>query len=206
MENIKFWETWPKSFRYLYLTVLTVFGGSVVFFIVYFLLGAGSVIEWESLVQPAYVDLLLEKVKAYPFSLEVNTESIVFYEWFGGSDLNMNLLATWLYLIFFCVALVLLLSVATTLSKFWYYVSIALFAVLLINFKLELLLLFGNDDRLALILALVLYLPASFYFHTINKNKSLTFRIAIFSLITILLAVVIALTAGVKNPFLYMAA
>ena len=206
MENLIFWNSWSKENKHLYWGVLSVFGLSILFFGIYFLLGAGSVIEWESLVQPEYIDLLIDKVQAYPFTLKVNAESIIFYEWFGGSDLRINLFATYAYLFFFAFAMILMLSVATGLSRFWYFVSVALFTVLLINFKLELLLLFQSGQRIALILALVAYLPLSYYFHAINKDRSLGFRIMAFSLATILLCVIIGFASGVDKPFLYIAA
>ncbi|MDH5398656.1 MAG: hypothetical protein OEX02_10935, partial [Cyclobacteriaceae bacterium] len=179
---------------------------ALIFMFSFSLAGADASINWESLVQTEIMETVLDSFRVYPFTLQVNVENLVFLEWMGGSDININFFATYTYLILLASSLSVILAVSTTLSRFWFLVANTLFIVVLIALKLDLVMLFESTNRLALVFALVAFLPTSYYFHAINKNFSLAFRIITFLTITGLLALTIHFFSGVERPFLHLAA
>jgi predicted Zn-dependent protease len=74
----------------------------------------------------------------------------------------------------------------------------------MVGFKLEQLLLFDRTDKAALILAFLLYLPASYYFHAVRKDTGIRIRLLTFFGLTLIYAAVIHFYSGVSHPFLYI--
>ncbi|UII34872.1 hypothetical protein LVD17_13755 [Fulvivirga ulvae] len=205
MQSIFFWKQWPAPYKQLYVGLILLAFICLGWFGYNYLSGPDTILGWDVIAKTEYVNVLIDSFKTGPFSLNTSADNALFIQQYSGSIPDINITSYYAMLIISTICIVLLLTVVTTLPRFWYFAGIALFAVVLVNFKFELLLLFGSEKKSGLILALVLFLPASYFFNSIKPNTSFLVRLASFTVITIILALAIALFAGVETPFLYLA-
>jgi hypothetical protein len=63
-----------------------------------------------------------------------------------------------------------LLTVITTLPRFWYFMGMALFIAFVVALRVEVLALFGFTNRIPIIVVLLLYLLPAVFFQS-NQNK-----------------------------------
>jgi hypothetical protein len=100
---------------------------------------------------------------------------------------------------------VLLLTLITTLEKFWYFAGMALFILFMVSMRLEVLRLFEVPGRIVPIIIIALFAMVSFYFNSFRPATSFLVRLFTFLFLTALLALAIVLFAGVEYPFLHLA-
>jgi len=205
MQSGFFWKNWSSPYREIYSALFFLFIVSILTFAYFTILGPEGIIGWSYLVETKPVQFVMEQFTNGPITLQTDVESKVFLQSFVGNFPETQIWSYYAFLIVTTGCLVVLLTISTTLSRFWYLVASSLFVVALVNFKFELLLLFGSDSKLGLIIALVLYLPISYYFNAIKTNVSFLTRFLIFLSITILLALVILFFTEVPVPFFHLA-
>lgn len=205
MQSKFFWKHWSAPYKQLYIGLIILSLLCLSWFAYNYLAGPDAIIGWDVIAKTEHVNVLIDSFKTGPFSLSTSADNTLFTQQYSGSIPNVNTLSYYAFLAISAVCIVILLTVVTTLPRFWYFVGIALFAVVLVNYKLELLLIFGSEKKLGLIIALVLFLPASYFFNSIKPATSFLIRLATFSVLTIILALIIALFSEVDTPFLYLA-
>ena len=136
--------------------------------------------------------------------MDLTVDQYLINQIFEGSDLLFSSWPALLLLFVLAACLILGLSLATDLNRFWFLVSQVVFIFIMAGFKLEQLLLFNRTDKAALILAFLLYLPASYYFHAVRKQTVILTRIAVFTLLTMVFGAIVHFYSGVSHPFLYL--
>ena len=109
-------------------------------------------IGWNITAKTEHIDVLIDTFKVGPFSLSTSADNTIFFQQYGGAIPDVNTTSYYFFLTVSVCCIVLLFTIVTTLPRFWYFVGTALFAVVLVNFKLELLLLFGSEEKVGLIL------------------------------------------------------
>lgn len=206
MQAFFFWKEWPRPFKELYYFLFITFCAAVIWMVYAYLQGNAITLDWNTLGDTQKTDTLINSFKVGPFTLSVSAESTIFYQRFEGSFPRLNILSYYIFLAVTVVSANILLTIATTLSRFWYYVGIALFAAFLVNLKLELLMLFGSDWKSGLTIALLLFLPCSYFFNVIKPNISFVKRLGVFMLLTLVMGLIIYFFSEVKSPFLYLSA
>ncbi|MBL6446442.1 hypothetical protein JMN32_08990 [Fulvivirga sp. 29W222] len=205
MQSKFFWKHWSAPYKQLYIGLITIALTSLAWFGYNYLTGPDAILGWDIMAKTEHINVLIDSFKIGPFSLTTSANNTLFLQQYNGSAPNINTTSYYTFLGVSTVCIILLLTIVTTLPRFWYFVGIALFAVVLVNFKFELLLLFESEKKLGLTLALVLYLPASYFFNSIKPNTSFITRLASFAGVTAILAVIIGLFSSVDTPFLYLA-
>lgn len=205
MQSLFFWKDWSRPFKFLYLVLFIIFCAVVAWMLYAHFTGTEIFINWNILGETKKTDAIINTFKLGPFSLTVSAENTIFYQRFEGSAPIIHVLSYYVFLIITVVAANILLTIITTLSRFWFYVGMAFFAIFLVNLKLELLLLFDTDWKIGLIVPLILFLPTSYYFNVINPGISFIRRLGVFTLLTIGIAVLIHFSAGLSYPFFYIA-
>ncbi len=203
MDNLFFWKSWPSPQKQIYQIFILLLAASLIYYLVGYFWSSKLVIQWETISQIKAVPLVLEHFSFGGIPLGISADFYAITQVFEGSDLQLSTWPAHLLLISIALSLVLGLSICTDLSRFWFLVSQIIFIFILVGFKLEQLLLFDRTDKLALILAFVLYLPAGYYFH-ITKSVGLLPRILWYFLITLIFGAVIYFFSGVSTPFLYL--
>jgi len=162
------------------------------------------VIQWQTISKITTMPLLLDSWRFASIPMDLTVDQYLINQIFEGSDLLFSSWPALLLLFVLAACLTLGLSLATDLNRFWFLVSQVVFIFIMAGFKLEQLLLFNRTDKAALILAFLLYLPASYYFHAIRKQTAIPTRLTVFTILTIIFGVLIHTYSGVSHPFLYL--
>ena len=203
--NLFFWKQWNKPERAFYWVFLAFFVLSIIFYLAGYYQGTGTVINWVVVSKNQTINLLREGVNLGAVTLNYQADNYLINETFEGSDIKVNYVASYLFLAFVAVSMVFYLTVITGLSRFWFIAGVIVFIALMINFKLDQLLLFGSYKNIPLYIILALYLPLSYYFHAFAVHVSFFWRWLIFALVTMVVGVLLIWFAGVSNPVLYLA-
>lgn len=216
MSNLFFWNFWKnKADRYFYTSTFALFLIAFLFYFISYFVGNGFVIHWEKVSETKAQPTVIDSFEKNLFEFQITADSFLIVESFKASDIFLNFTATNLYLFFLLFGMVLLLTTATFLSRTWYIVIVAIFIFYLTTLNTELLYLFGSDQRVFLIIALVAYIPVSYYFHAFANERvrtkfdkwtnSLVVRFFVFALITAALAGVIGKFSQVPHPEMFIA-
>ena len=203
--NLFFWKQWNKSERAFYWFFLTLFVLSIIFYLAGYYLGTGTVINWVVVSKNQTINLLREGVNLGAVTLNYQADNYLINETFEGSDIKVNYVASYLFLAFVAVSMVFYLTVIARFNRFWFIAGVIVFIALMINFKLDQLLLFGSYKNIPLYVILGLYLPLLYYFHAFAVHVSFFWRWLVFALVTLVVGVLLIRFAGVNNPMLYLA-
>ena len=204
MNNLIFWSDWPKFQKSLFQLFLILLCVTLAYYLIGYFWSSRLVIQWETISKVTAVPLLIESWKFSSIPLEINVDQFLTSQIFEGSDLMLSSWPAALLLSILVACLVLCLSLATDLSRFWFLVSQVAFIFVMVGFKLEQLLLFDRTDKAALILAFLIYLPTSYYFHAVRQQSPLSLRLLSFSVVTVIFGAVVYFYSGVEHPFLYL--
>jgi len=199
-----FWNAWPKSQRLLFQTFLALLAAALIYYLIGYFWSSGLVIQWQTISKITTLPLLLESWRFASIPMDLTVDQYLINQIFEGSDLLISSWPALLLLFVLAACLILGLSLATDLSRYWFLASQVVFIFVMVGFKLEQLLLFNRTDKAALILAFLLYLPASYYFHAVKKQTVLPKRLAVFTVLTLVFGVIIHFYSGVSHPFLYL--
>lgn len=204
MSTLLFWKSWPNHLRHLYQGLLLLLALAFIFYFVGYFWSSRLLIQWDTISQLKTISLLLDNFQFAGIPLKIPADYYVISQIYQGSDIQYSIWPAYILLGMISCCLVLALAVVTDLSRFWFLASQIVFIFILVAFKLEQLLLFDRTDKVALILAFVLYLPAGYYLHAVKKEVSLLKRILVFGAITMLFAAVVYFFSGVNKPFFYL--
>ena len=205
MSKASFWNKWARPYKNLFLMLLALLAGSIIYFVAVMWLGAGLVIDWQTITKLEEVRLPLDQWQHPLLNFGLEANSYVVRQNFLGSELQVNLWPAHLLLIMMSIGLSISLAVISSLRRFWYMLGIGLFCVLVVSLQMEQIQLFGRIDKTADMLVFLLFLPLSYYFQSIRPSLGLPVRIASFLALFALMAFLIHAFAGVAVPFLYIA-
>jgi hypothetical protein len=204
MQALNFWKNWSLENRvYSFIAILLCFI-SVLALWYYNFQGPGNVISWDTIQEQKVIESVGHSFSVGPFTLHVPMESFVNFEYFQGSQLQHNFLASYLFLIIFACAVTILVSIITALERFWFYVGAGFVLLFFVSLRFEVLSLFGFEDKTATIGVLVLYGLPTIYFGIFAKYTSFKIRLITFAFITTFVGFLIAYGATVPYPFLQL--
>ncbi|MBA4057053.1 MAG: hypothetical protein C0490_20240, partial [Marivirga sp.] len=138
------------------------------------------------------------------FELRVPGESYVILEYFHGSDISPNAIASYIFLFALVFGAIFMVAVITTLERFWFFTGMGLFILFIVSLRLEVLGIFGWHNQVPVIMTLVLFVLPAFYFNRIKSTVSFAIRLLLFFSVTILIAIVIGLFSSVDLPFYHL--
>ena len=204
MQSRLFWKEWPKPQQAVYLLLLLMAAGSLVWFGYNYFIGTEGIIGWDTMAKTERVSTLIDSFKLGPFTLNTTDDNILFFQNFTGSEALYSPSSYYLLFAITIIGMVIFITVVSDLPSFWFFVGLTVFLGLLVNFKFEVLLLFGSSQKWGLIGTILIYFSAAYFFNKINDSFSFLTRLATFTVITLVLGAIIYYTAEVNTPFLYM--
>lgn len=204
MQSFLFWKSWIKDYRYGWYMCGIVFIFSVAFLWYSYFRGESGVIHWEKLQEQKVIETSVHRFQLGPFELSVPGESYVILEYFHGSDIIPNRTASYIFLLVMIFSAMVILTVVTTLDKFWFYVGMGLFILFLVSLRLEVLGIFGTHNKIPVFAALVLYVAPGFYFNRLRASVPFAYRIMVFLVTTIVIGLVIQFFSAVPLPFYHL--
>jgi len=204
MGLLLFWKSWLKDYRWIWYLCVGVFIFSILFLWYSYFRGAAGVIDWVKLQEQKVIETTIHSFQVGPFNLSVPGDSYAILEYFHGGDIEPNTIASYLFLAVLAFAAVVILSVITTLEKFWYFVGMALFVLLLVTLRLEVIGIFGLYNKVPVAVAILLYTIPSFYFARLKTTFPFIKRLLVFTILTGMIILVIAFFAQEQYPFYHL--
>ncbi|MFN8352983.1 MAG: hypothetical protein U0Y10_00930 [Spirosomataceae bacterium] len=192
MQQLFFWNTWPKRQGLLYLLSLIGLLLCLINFGIAWFNGLENVLHWDVLSELGELPLPIDQLPA-PDSLSVVAKAYFVTEQFLASTMTINYTSQWLFVISWLISFCLLTTAISAMRGVWFYVGMAGVMLTLATLRLES---FWGLTGYAITLCLIsLYTGSAFYFNAFRPNISLWTRWASFVLITTVL-VLIGLQSG----------
>src|SRR5690606_22664825 len=116
-----------------------------------------------------------------------------------------NTIASSLFLVMLAIGAVVVLTIITTLDRFWFVLGMVLFILFVASLRLKVLEILGQLNQAPLIVTLVVYSGVAVFYNMIRPGFRLTARLLVFALLTVAFAIVIYLLSGVEFPFFHLA-
>lgn len=204
MQSLFFWKAWPSQYRTLWYVLAPLFALSLAFLWYSWFQGASGIIDWERVQEQEIIDITVHQFRLGPFQLTIPGESYAIFEYLEGGDLHHNTFASYVFLAIFIIGSMMILTVITTLPKFWYFVGMTLFVFFVLALRLEVLVIFGIRGYAVPVAVMAIFLALSFYFKSFRTDAGFGKRLGVFLILTTLIAVVIHFFAGIPFPFLHL--
>lgn len=206
MQSFLFWTTWIRPYKVLYTLLFSLIIGVFVWFWYAHLQGNNLFLDWQIQGKAETTEVDINTIKIGPFNLTNSADNTIYTQRYASSTPNVN---TWSYhalLIITTLCACVLITIISTLPKFSFYVSAGFIVLYIMNMRLELLYLFGLEQKIGLIVGLLLFLPTAYYFNRIKSHISFFTRLLTFAVLFVIMALIIHFGAQVERPFFYIAA
>jgi hypothetical protein len=205
MQSKWFWKSWHTDLKVIGYLFAFIFLLSFVMLWFNYSKGAESIIHWNKIEEQKVLESTVHSFQTGPFELAVPAENFVILEYFNGSNIELNQLSSLIFIGVLIFSIVILLTIITTLERFWYFTGMALFIIFVVTLRLDVLSIFGQRNQTPAIVVLFIYASISFYFQSLNRNLSFAKRLIVFLFITSAIALVIFFFSNVYVPFLHLA-
>jgi Tfp pilus assembly protein PilF len=199
-----FWKHWSKEYQIFWYALSALFLLSIALLWIYNIQGANGVISWEKIQEQKTIETTVHSFRTGPFTLAVPGESYVIFEYFGGTELQHHQTSSYLFFAILIFSALVLLTVFTTLERFWYFVAMSLFIIFVVSLKLDVLQVFRFRGIAIPIVVIVLYVSTSYYFKSFKPATSFTIRFITFSILTIIISAIIAFFSTIPFPVLHL--
>lgn len=204
IESTQFWKAWLPEFRFTWYTVVAVFSLSVAFYAISYFRGHDGILHWEKIQEQKVIESTLDTFSVGPFELTVPGDNYVIFEYFNGSNIEPNMPASNLFLAMLAIGAVVVLTIITTLDRFWFILGMVLFMLFVASLRLRILEIFGQLNQAPLIVTLIVYSGVAVFYNIFRPGIQLTRRLFVFTLLTAALIGVIYFYSGVDYPLLHL--
>jgi hypothetical protein len=205
MRRLYFWEEWTQPYKKIYWLFFILFILSLLIAIFNYFFGLEYVIHWESIGKLDQLKLIAHTVTAGSIRLEIPIDNFIVFQYFEGSNLEINALNGYIFLLALIIGVNLVMALLPSLPKIWFYAGMGGFIGFVVLLNIDQIMLFGQTDKTGMIIVLVLYLSAGYFYKEIKPEIGLFKRFVVFSMISGLIGILFHQYAGVSDPFLYIA-
>jgi Tfp pilus assembly protein PilF len=192
MNELLFWKSWTSAERWA--VGATLFFLAVSMILVFSFSGFFSVnggVKWDVLSQLTDVQIPANFLDVGSFTFEISAPSVFVTEQYVAPLMRPDTTGGVIFLCVSFLGLSLVLAALTRLSRFWYLGGTAVFILLLVFSRTELIALQNLPKQSLLILALLLYVGVGYYFHAFNTHIGMATRVLAFAGISLCLLAVV---------------
>jgi hypothetical protein len=199
---LQFWNNFQKPTKFLYLFSLIILAISLIIFGLAYFKGLENVIHWDVLSELGEVPIVLDQFKVGNETLSIPSKTFTVTEQFVASPMAINMLGNYLFLGLFMTGFLIILSALSALRRFWYLIFVGSVILLIVTFNLGLV--FNLSDNYINIIAIILYIGTSYFFHAFRPDIDILKRFITFLFITIIVGILIHYFSKIANPFLLL--
>jgi Tfp pilus assembly protein PilF len=204
MQSRWFWKAWVTEYRWMWYALGSMLLLSIILLWFFYFKGTDLTMHWEKLHDQQTIETVSHSFTIGNFEFAIPIESYVTYEYFNGSSFQLNEFIAYAFLLILVVCSIILFTIITTFSRFWYLVGTSLFILLIVSLRLDVLRVLYLPNQWFTIATILLYGIPSFYFNAFKTEISFTKRLASFLFITILITLAIHFLSAVNYPFLHL--
>jgi len=204
MHSLQFWKDWPIVYQRIFGVTAGVFIFSLLFLWFSYFRAPAPALMWEYVEEQQLKEAPVHQFQLGPFDFTIQSDSYLIFERLLGSDLKPDHVSSYVFLGVLIAAVIMLLSVVTTLSRFWFFAGAGMFILFVASLRLEVLQLFGRTDKVFTVAVLLAYVPVSYYLNAVKSSASFLFRLFVLTAITLVFGVLVYFFSGVAKPFLHL--
>ncbi len=204
MNSIAFWKSWRKPYQSLFLFLSFILLLSVVYFWYSYYSNPAPVITWDQFQQLNTEEVLIRTFPKSIFDLPVYSDNYLIYEILGGSELQPNTNAYYFFLIVFSLSILVLISVVSSLSRFWFIIGMGIFCVFMMTLQIDTTQVFGLTGKITSIVSLLLFCTLAYYFHAMRPTINFITRFFSFGGLYLFLLAIVTFFGEVQNPLLHL--
>ncbi len=206
MQSFFYWADWSRPYKALYSLLFTQLLAVLVWMAYSYSQGYEVYLDWQKQGQAETTDVKINTIKVGPFNITNTAENTTYTQRFSSSGPKTNAASYYVFLGITTICACLLITIISTLPRFSFYIGAAFIVLYFMNMKLELLYLFGSEQKMGLALSLILFLPTAFYFNRIKSHITFFSRLLTFTCLFLISGVVVFFGANVERPFLHVSA
>jgi len=204
MNSIAFWKSWGKPNQIFFWLLTTFLLVSIFFFWYSYYSNPSPVITWDQFQQLKTEEVPVRTFSKGIFEIPIYGETFLIYQILGGSELNPNTNASYLFLVIFSISILTLISVISSLNRFWFIAGMGIFCLFFMTFRLEVIQIFGMTSRIVPITILLIFCFLAYFFHSLKTESSFITRFISFGAVYLLLLVSIYFFGKVEDPLLHL--
>lgn len=198
MQKLFFWQNWPKTERITFISILSFLFFTILILAFYWFNGLENVIHWDILSELDEIPTTLESFSDGKLKFTINSNAYIVKEHFLASAMSINFWANHFFGICFVLAISLLLSAFSSMTRFWFLGGMVLFAGILITFHLEIV--FNSITQAAFLVAFGTFAGLAFYLNTFATKTSFLKRFLSFLLLILVSACLITYYSKIALP------
>lgn len=198
MNSLAFWKSWNNAYKFLFWILFTALLAGVVYFWYAYYQNPAPFITWERFQQLNTESATVETFTKGIFQIPVTADNFLVFEILSGSEPQPSALPVYIFLVAISLALVMLLTIVSAMSRYWYIIGIGVFSLIILIMPLDTLQIFGLANRIPAFVIVLLFGVTSYYFHALQKHRSIQTRFFTFS--GLLIAVLIAINQFSQAP------
>ncbi|MBK5280080.1 MAG: hypothetical protein JJE09_14575, partial [Bacteroidia bacterium] len=165
MYSIQFWKSWPLVYQRIFWVLASLLLFSLLYVWFSFFLSPAPTLTWQYIQERDLLEVPVHTFQTGLFELTIKGDNYIIFERLLGNDLTPSPISAYTFLSILVISALLLLSIITTLKRFWYSIGMGLFILFIVGFRLELLQFLGLTNKIPTIIVLLIYVSISFYFH-----------------------------------------
>ena len=201
MNSVAFWKSWSKPYQSIFWALSLTLLLSVLFFWAAYYSNPAPSITWDQFQQLNTEEVRVRTFSKGIFDFPVYSDNYLIYEILSGSELQPETNASYFFLVVCSISIVVLLSVVSSLSRFWFITGMGIFCLFMMTLQLESTEVFGITNKIPSIISLLVFCVLSYYFHALRSTSSFITRLLSFSAVYLLLLATIAFLATLRILF-----
>lgn len=205
MENIRFWQNWESGYQ----RPFKIFGFLLIALVLALLLAAwrspAPSVTWQFIQEREANEKLVHQFNTGPFSLQVAADYTIILEKLLGNEWQFETWPVYVYLVCVLIGFTLLITILSTLSRFWFFIGSGLLIFLITGLKLELLSVMGQQNQSSAIFLMIMLVGTGLAFQYNFQAASFVRRLSTFGLVTFSSIALLAFLAEAPNPLHYIA-
>lgn len=204
--TLAFWKTWPKA-EQLFLAILGVlFLSTILLFWYAYFQNPAPAITWEHYEEIQNEEVTLRTIPVGIFEVPVKADNFFVFETQLGSPLNVSTSYNYIYLALFTISICVLLTIITTLKRFWFLAGMTVFSVFTVSLNLETLAITGLTNKYPTFVFLFTCIALCYYLHAIGIQLSFFKRLGLIASVFTIAALAISFYSETALPFLHLSA
>lgn len=204
MWTVRFWRDWSPSQRIFFYLFAGAFVVTLGLMWWGYFVQPQPTIELQTIVEAELSEIAVDQVHQGMVDLPVTGNNYIIFQRQLGGPIQPSMAVATGYALLLALFVIAMLSVISTLSKFYYLLGMGVFILFVTTLSPELLGVFGNFGKTFTVVILMLYGLTSFYLFYFQTTASFTIRVLAFTGVTIVLALTIAFFNASGVPFLYL--
>src|SRR6478736_1589425 len=205
MFSLQFWKSWSKPYQVTFWIFSFLILASIIFFWISWSASPAPVITYDHFQQIQRVEVQSHSFQVGLINVAVPADSFVIFENIFGSKLQPNAFALYFFITALSISFLFLISIISTLSRYWFLIGMGLAMLFLASLRFEALEIFGLANKTITIIVVLLFGGLAFYFNSFRKETTFMQRVLIFSTLIIVIAAVSFFFSRTASPFLHLA-